>query len=104
MFIKDDMSFIFNEAEGMLVKHQLYDTDFSEEIVIYSPHQYYEWTEKYLDRFIAIYELKGIEVIPNLIKYMMQEMIIADKSEYVKYVIDNHPQYADEMIKYMVLL
>jgi hypothetical protein len=43
--------------------------------------------------------LKGIEVIPNLIKYMMQEMMIVDKSEYVKYVMEKYP-----MRKWLVLI
>jgi|ERR1700733_4955389 len=107
MFIKDEITRIINHDTNnnsfvTEVKHHLYDTEFGEVISIYAPQPQHNWTEQYIDRFIGIYESKGLPVVPNLIKYMMQELL-CDKSEYVNYVMEKYPMYADEMRKWLVL-
>ena len=108
MFIRDEITHIinhnvYNNSFITEVRHELYDSEFGEVISIYAPNPQWDWTEQYIDRFIRIYESKGLPVAPNLIKYMMQELL-CDKGEYVNYVVEKYPQYAGEMRKWLVLL
>jgi hypothetical protein len=95
-FIKDEMKFL----DLPTVHHTLYDTDFTEVIEI---HYGTPFTAGYIAKFISIYEDRGLNPIPNIIKFITQEILFAQE-DYFQYIIDNYPQYADQMRKYLLLL
>jgi len=97
MFIKDELSFLKLPS----IHHTLYDTDFTE--VIELEDHGVPYTTGYLNKFIATYESKGMNPVPNVIKFITQE-ILYDWNVCFQHIINNYPHYADEMRKYIMLI
>lgn len=113
MFISDFMSFVLNEPMNRVeIHHFIKDTEFEENFVITGDENkpihpggfiIHDPYDKFVEQFISIYKSRNMEVARNLALFIQNEML-AYKEVIVDKVKNNHPQYLEELEKYLLLV